>query len=356
MCYNSRCHTNGNGALFVSSADGFNNISYWVKHPVLSDFRPAIRVTTLADSTGCFVMTVDITGQRFGKLLAIRPTKGRSKPKNGSVMWLCRCDCGNEKEISVDSLRQNRANSCGCTNVNRLKSMSLDVTGQRFGRLVAIKRSGSKKRYSLSHSWVCECDCGNTITVPLSVLRFGNTKSCGCLLRDWLEDGQKLDISGRKYGRLIAVRPTNKKYKSKTIWECKCSCGNIVEVPINLLQSGNTKSCGCLKVDILTKHGRSYTVEYRREITRRYNARKKRVTVGKLTDVDISNKFKALGNACFYCGSKENIEVDHLIPISRGGAHVLSNLVPACRSCNASKRDKYLGTEWQPPNWKRGLT
>jgi 5-methylcytosine-specific restriction endonuclease McrA len=60
MCYNSNCHTSGNGALFVFSADGLliNSISgYWVKHPVLLDERPAACVTTSANNTGCFVMT-----------------------------------------------------------------------------------------------------------------------------------------------------------------------------------------------------------------------------------------------------------------------------------------------------------
>lgn len=57
MWYNSPCHTVRNGALFVSSADVFNNAFYWVKHPVLLDNRPADCVTTSASNTGCFIMT-----------------------------------------------------------------------------------------------------------------------------------------------------------------------------------------------------------------------------------------------------------------------------------------------------------
>lgn len=59
MWYNMTCHTNGYGALFISSADGFNNIVYWVEHPVLVDYRPAVRVTTSAANTGCFVMSAN---------------------------------------------------------------------------------------------------------------------------------------------------------------------------------------------------------------------------------------------------------------------------------------------------------
>ena len=40
---------------------------------------------------------------------------------------------------------------------------------------------------------------------------------------------------------------------------------------------------------------------------------------------------------CVFCGSKENITIDHLIPISKGGSNEINNLFPACRSCNSSK-------------------
>jgi len=56
----------------------------------------------------------------------------------------------------------------------------MDLTGQRFGRLVAIKRV-SRKPYTL---WACRCDCGNNTVVRLGHLRAGATQSCGCLVRE----------------------------------------------------------------------------------------------------------------------------------------------------------------------------
>ena len=41
-------------------------------------------------------------------------------------------------------------------------------------------------------------------------------------------------------------------------------------------------------------------------------------------------------NTCRYCGGEAN-EVDHIIPVSRGGSHLLSNLCASCAGCNASK-------------------
>jgi 5-methylcytosine-specific restriction endonuclease McrA len=49
--------------------------------------------------------------------------------------------------------------------------------------------------------------------------------------------------------------------------------------------------------------------------------------------------------ACVYCGSVENITIDHIVPLSRGGKHEASNLAPACFSCNSSKCNRLL-SEW----------
>lgn len=55
---------------------------------------------------------------------------------------------------------------------------------------------------------------------------------------------------------------------------------------------------------------------------------------------------KIYNSPCFYCGSNEKIEADHIIPISRGGIHSVGNLISACKSCNGSKHNKLL-VEWK---------
>lgn len=52
---------------------------------------------------------------------------------------------------------------------------------------------------------------------------------------------------------------------------------------------------------------------------------------------------------CAYCGSSENMTIDHVVPLSRGGTHSIGNLLPACGFCNFSKGAKLL-TEWRA--WK----
>jgi 5-methylcytosine-specific restriction endonuclease McrA len=54
----------------------------------------------------------------------------------------------------------------------------------------------------------------------------------------------------------------------------------------------------------------------------------------------VARRFAEFGDCCAYCGSTGDLHIEHVIPISKGGTHVLSNVVPACRACNFSKRDK----------------
>lgn len=57
-----------------------------------------------------------------------------------------------------------------------------DITGQRFERLLVIRRDGSDKNGQAC--WLCQCDCGNTVTVSGKLLRSGNNRSCGCIRRE----------------------------------------------------------------------------------------------------------------------------------------------------------------------------
>lgn len=61
----------------------------------------------------------------------------------------------------------------------RPNNKPIDLSGQRFGRLVAIERAPRSKCGATM--WVCKCDCGNRVTVQYSNLKRGATQSCGCL-------------------------------------------------------------------------------------------------------------------------------------------------------------------------------
>ena len=57
---------------------------------------------------------IDLTGQRFGKLIAIRKYEKENKTSDRSCLWFCKCDCGNETIVKGSSLRNGYTKSCGC--------------------------------------------------------------------------------------------------------------------------------------------------------------------------------------------------------------------------------------------------
>lgn len=114
---------------------------------------------------------IDLAGKRFGKLVAIEPTDER---RNGSVVWRCRCDCGKETFVLASNLVEGGTQSCGCGRISH-------IAGQRFGKLVAIEPTQERKETSIV--WLCKCDCGNEVFIPVSRLNSGNTRSCGCSRR-----------------------------------------------------------------------------------------------------------------------------------------------------------------------------
>lgn len=79
---------------------------------------------------------------------------------------------------------------------------------------------------------------------------------------------------------------------------------------------------------------------YTRSKSKARKAKIKGNAVEHLTPRDIAAHFDAFGRCCAYCGDAEaDLHIEHFYPISKGGAHCRSNIVPACPSCNYSKFD-----------------
>lgn len=65
----------------------------------------------------------------------------------------------------------------------------------------------------------------------------------------------KKDITGRRFGRLIAVEATDRRYRGSIVWSCLCDCGTVVSVNGCNLRSGASLSCGCLQKELAAKLG-----------------------------------------------------------------------------------------------------
>lgn len=122
---------------------------------------------------------IDLTGMRFGRLVVLKRDYSTKK----GVKWICQCDCGNITTVATTPLKNGHTQSCGCLQKEKAGSRFYkDLTGLTFGRLKVLRKAPSTKHGK--SSFVCQCDCGNIVTVKGQRLIRGITKSCGCLRKD----------------------------------------------------------------------------------------------------------------------------------------------------------------------------
>lgn len=140
----------------------------------------------------------------------------------------------------------------------------IDLTGQKFGKLTAIKFIEIKNGRTL---WEWKCDCGNTKIIDCGYVKRGYTKSCGCLLK-------QPDIIGLKFNRLTILKEVKRKYyKNKQFHRyvlCQCDCGTIKEQCLSSVKNGRIKSCGCLQFEKVQTRGRKNGHKYIFETDNRF--------------------------------------------------------------------------------------
>ncbi len=164
-----------------------------------------------------------------------------------------------------------------------------ELTCRRFGRLVVVKLARIEHtgpRNQLRRYWRCRCDCGNDIEIRSDQLSRGVAHSCGCLQREAaakvgarnFEKGMRTlrakrveaglppgpnirDLTGVRSDRLIAVAYVGVR-DGHSLWRCICRCGNKTIITAGKLNSGRTRSCGCLQTENRIKHNGSKSPEY----------------------------------------------------------------------------------------------
>ena len=243
---------------------------------------------------------IDITGQRFGRLVVLKKAK---RLPNRPVRWICQCDCGKIKPIYSQPIRSGRQKSCGC--LNREYE---DLVNQTFGNWIVLKRlpndeghhmrwkckcikcnnissmtGGNLKEchdrssYSCSKCrvdnkftdltglvfgwwtvigrvqnsccggarWNCKCKCGKRSILATHQLRHKGIHGCrSCTFSEWTPKYFK-DLTGMRFDKWFVVEraPNNKRI---TMWKCQCDCGTIRNVSANSLTSKKSKGCrGC---------------------------------------------------------------------------------------------------------------
>lgn len=129
-------------------------------------------VSGITKSCGCIRGIKNIIGKKFNKLTVIRE---HGRDKSGRLIYLCRCDCGNETIVNRSNIMTGCTKSCGCLRRDRTK----DISGNKYNLLTVIEKHSVVDNV---HYYKCDCDCGTKgVIVSRKSLVSGNTKSCGCL-------------------------------------------------------------------------------------------------------------------------------------------------------------------------------
>jgi hypothetical protein len=128
------------------------------------------------------------------------------------------------------------------------------MIGTRFGRLIVIEDSIEKPTH-----YLCKCDCGNIKLIDKKSLKYGRTKSCGCLHKEKVGAAAKKirginenDFIGQKFSRWTVESVNGKDKYGQWHYICICDCGNKGDVSRVSLISGKSQSCGCLNSELTT--------------------------------------------------------------------------------------------------------
>lgn len=162
--------------------------------------------------------------------------------------------------------------------------------------------------------------------------------------------GVPINITGKRFGRLIAVRSLGRRNRSDYLWECKCDCGNTKNIYVGQLRARaqSTKSCGCLQKEN-TRAGNKlpYGVASFNMVYKNYsNAAKRRSLSFEISKDD----FYALSlQNCFYCNStpKNKMKIttngefvyNGIDRVDNSKGYIYGNVVPCCGTCNKAKNN-----------------
>lgn len=94
-----------------------------------------------------------------------------------------------------------------------------------------------------------------------------------------------------------------------------------------------------------SEYGKKYRKEHpekSKEYDHRRRAKEKNSGGGGFTKDEWEQLKKDYNYLCAYCGRKKPLTIDHIIPLDGGGLHDISNMIPACKSCNSGKQAKPL--------------
>ncbi len=202
---------------------------------------------------------IDITGQRFGKLVALWKVGNQRLGHTSRPLYAFRCDCGKIKISTSDMARRGQLTTCGCGLQERGIAKRANYLNKKIGRLTVVEALASKGHRGMQ--WRCLCECGNECIKSSYDFTRGAT-SCGiCIKYDLareklllLNDERNKDLLykpintlvGLYVGKLYIYEDTGQSKSTYRLYKAKCECGSIIDYTLQCLQHGITMSCGCI--------------------------------------------------------------------------------------------------------------
>lgn len=174
----------------------------------------------------------------------------RQYKNRGYAYARCQCVCGTFRDIRVSKLLNGSCKDCGCGEKTRhqeaikKKYKYLINTTINGWTVLDILPSNETRKYT---AVLCKCKCGNIKEVKLSYLLNNQSKDCGCGRKETMSKTLTKNLTGQKFGKLVAVEKLLERNKhGRILYKCICDCGNEIIVPGYCLVQRHTSSCGCL--------------------------------------------------------------------------------------------------------------
>ena len=182
---------------------------------------------------------INLIGQKFGKLTVIKETEER---KNKSIVWICKCECGQQEKFSTKELRSDGIVQCHCCGNQRKPNSNLleDIIGKKFNSLLVLEKTEKKAGGKILYK--CKCDCGKITYVNRTDLQKSHIKSCGCIrlkykIGDIINNKQIIALNGYEQ---------HNKINHNHYYRCKCLlCGREYDALSQTLEK--SFGCGCQK-------------------------------------------------------------------------------------------------------------
>lgn len=151
------------------------------------------------------------------------------------------------------------------------------------------------------------------------------------------------DLTGQRFGRLVAIADVGRSSEGYVLWRCACDCGSFTEVRSASLTRGLTTSCKCRNRDTAIQRearrrserpswnaGLTYAIGDGSKVYRTKSGWAKAV-------------LRVNGNACELCEWAEaTCDTHHRVPKSQGGQNTVANGIVLCPNCHRKVHDEVM--------------